>query len=793
MSSEAFPRRDYSSSVFSSAYGLARRAGEGVHLPMRKTLHLLLVEDSETDAVLIQQELRRGGYELQCERVDTAPGMADALGRRRWDLVISDCHLPNFSALAALELVRNTGLDLPVIVVTGEHGEEMAVAVTQAGAHDFLTKGNLTRLVPAVEREVREAAERIARRRMEEALRESESRFRILFEHSPEAIFLIDPHDPAVLWKVVECNAVACQQSGYSRAELIGQPVGLIDPKANKTARLQRHLDRLHQQETLVFESVNQRRDGSQFPVEVSISDTTLEGRQLILGIVRDITERKRAEREIKKLAAFPKYNPNPVMEFDADGKLTYFNTAAKELAWSAGHDSPEPIVPPGATEIVKECLATARKKLRVETEVANRIISWSFFPILANNVVHTYAYDITERVGLENQLRQSQKMEAVGQLAGGIAHDFNNLLTLIRGYCDLIQFKPDLPADINSHIDQVSQACERATNLTRQLLTFSRKQVMQLKPIDINDLVNNLTKMLQRLLGEQMTLELKLQRQLPAILADVGMLEQILVNLTVNSRDAMPRGGKLIIETVLREIDPEYCRLHADARSGHFVCLTVTDSGTGMDPATLARVFEPFFTTKEVGKGTGLGLSTVYGIVAQHRGWVTVYSELNRGTSFKIFLPISPKAAQALTQGGPARSVRGGTETILLVEDEPALRAMARTALENYGYKILEAASGPDALAIWAEADDQINLLFTDMVMPGGMTGRDLAVAIHKKKPGLKVLYSSGYSVNLIQADFALKEGVNFLAKPYNTTTLAQVVRSCLDSKTANGPLHEK
>jgi two-component system cell cycle sensor histidine kinase/response regulator CckA len=788
MSSDAFPRREFSS-VFTSTSGLLRRPENAAYFPMRKTLHLLLVEDSEADAALIQQELRRGGYDLQCERIEDGPGMAAALGRRRWDLVISDCHLPRFSALAALEMVRNTGLDLPVIVVTGAFGEEMAVAVTQAGAHDFLTKGNLTRLVPAVEREVREAAERIARRRMEEALRESESRFRILFEHSPEAIFLIDPHDPAVLWRIVECNAVACLQSGYSRSELIGQPVGLVDPKANKTERLQRHLDRLKQQETLQFESINQRRDGSRFPVEVSISDTTLEGRQLILGIVRDITERKRAESEIKKLAAFPKYNPNPVMEFDGEGRLTYFNTAAKELAWSAGHESPEPIVPPGTAEIVKECLASARKKLRVETAVANRIISWSFFPILANGVVHTYAYDITERVGLETQLRQSQKMEAVGQLAGGIAHDFNNLLTLIRGYCELIQFKPDLPADINSHIDQVSQACERATNLTRQLLTFSRKQVMQLKPLDLNELVNNLTKMLQRLLGEQMTLELKMQRQLPAILADAGMLEQILVNLTVNSRDAMPRGGKLIIETMVREIDPEYCRLQPDARAGLFVCLMVTDSGFGMDTATMARIFEPFFTTKEVGKGTGLGLSTVYGIVAQHQGWVTVHSEVNRGTTFKIFLPISAKAAQALTRENHPRHTRGGSETILLVEDEPALRAMARSALQSYGYRILEAASGPDALAIWAEADDQIDLLFTDMVMPGGMTGRDLAVAIHKKKPGLKVLYTSGYSVGLIQADFVLKEGVNFLAKPYSTVTLAQVVRTCIESRTADEP----
>jgi len=391
---------------------------------------------------------------------------------------------------------------------------------------------------------------------------------------------------------------------------------------------------------------------------------------------------------------------------------------------------------------------------------------------------------DITERLMLEAQLRQSQKMESVGQLAAGVAHDINNILTVIQGHAGLLLNAVSPDADSTRSIKQISAASERAASFIRQLLTFSRKQIFRSKILDLNAVLQNLKGMLPRLIGEDITLETRCEPNLPCIQADTGMVEQIVMNLAVNARDAMPKGGRLTIATSTAEIEEAYLRQHPEAQAGWFVCLTVSDTGCGMEPKVLQRIFEPFFTTKEVGKGTGLGLATVYGVVKQHHGWIEVQSEVGAGTTFKVFLPVAGKAsdgsADALVK--PSEAIRGGKETILLVEDEVGLLELLREILQQYQYDVLIATSGADALRVWEQHEGRVDLLMTDMIMPGGMTGGDLAAELKKRKPGLKVIYASGYSSALTGKDFTQGENI-FLAKPYQPNQVARLIRSTLDA----------
>jgi signal transduction histidine kinase/CheY-like chemotaxis protein len=439
--------------------------------------------------------------------------------------------------------------------------------------------------------------------------------------------------------------------------------------------------------------------------------------------------------------------------------------------------------LPPNAGAIARECLKSGEKKLREEVKLDDRTITWSFFPVASSQVVHCYGVDVTEMLNLEAQFRHAQKLESVGQLAAGVAHDFNNILTVIQGYADCLLAR-STPEDFSQGpLKQISKASQRAAALTKQLLMFSRKQVIQTKVLDLNLVLQNMAKMLQRLLGEDVALEADYNSDLPHIEADSGMLEQIIMNLAVNSRDAMPGGGRLRIGTSCVELDAAYASRHTDARPGRFVCLTVSDSGVGMDQKTLERIFEPFFSTKEVGKGTGLGLATVYGIVNQHQGWIEVASTIGRGTTFKIYFPAVAKAADVTieTQSDP-ESVRGGHETILLVEDEPVLRELVREVLSEYEYRVIEAASGVEALRVWDEHNGQVDLLLTDMVMPEGMSGRDLAMQLRVQKPDLKVIYTSGYSSESLSSEIGQTDTM-FLAKPYLPPQLAQLVRQSLDS----------
>ncbi len=393
---------------------------------------------------------------------------------------------------------------------------------------------------------------------------------------------------------------------------------------------------------------------------------------------------------------------------------------------------------------------------------------------------------DITERLKLEDQLRQAQKMEAVGQLAAGIAHDFNNILTVVQGHASLLLSDGSLASKSTESARCVSTAADRAAKLTRQLLTFSRKQVVQWRELDLNRVVQNVASMLRSLITENISLTFHYLEELPQIRGDANTLEQVLLNLVVNARDAMPRGGNLVIDTSMQTLDAETAKKHPKAKPGRFVCLTVMDTGSGMDPATLERIFEPFFTTKEFGQGTGLGLATVYGVVTQHNGWVDVTSQVGHGSLFRVYFPALSAPAPKKTEPSPEKPKEacGGDETVLVVEDELGLRMLVEAVLQKQGYKVVLAEHGVEAVRLWRQHEGRIDLLVTDMVMPEGMTGLDLSERLRAEAPDLRIVYMSGYSVDFMGNEISgVQEGLNFLQKPYRPEQLVRVVREVLDS----------
>ncbi len=497
-----------------------------------------------------------------------------------------------------------------------------------------------------------------------------------------------------------------------------------------------------------------------------------------------DITKVTQIEQKLFRLASLPIHNPNPILEFSQDGVLVWFNDAALDLAKYLGLSSPLQIAPPGVAEIVRECFKTHEHRVREESVIGDRHIYWSFFPIESSGVVHCYGTDLTERLQLEQQLEQTRKLETVGHLASNVAHDFNNVLGIIQGYTCLLLSQNQLPAETSESLKQISTAAERATYLTRQLMTFSRKQAFQPKDFDLNDLLNRLSQTTRGFLGHNIQQELKLSSNLPRLHADPAMIEQVMMNLAMNARDAMPRGGKFTVATGLEDVSREAARRNPSAHPGKYICLTISDTGLGMDAETVKKVFEPFFTTKE--SGLGLGLSSVYGIVRQHQGWIDVQSEIGKGSVFKIYLPTlpTPETRGKRELPTPAKQA-AGAETILVVEDEPALRELVSRQLRRQGYQVIQANSGKEALALWGQHGQQITLLFTDMVMPDGMTGSELAETLQAQKPGLKVVYTSGYSLEVLQQDFALRGEVHFLQKPYHQDALSKTVRAALDAKT--------
>jgi PAS domain S-box-containing protein len=522
-----------------------------------------------------------------------------------------------------------------------------------------------------------------------------------------------------------------------------------------------------------------------------------------LVGLWTDITEGKRAEEFHARLVTAVEQSAETILITDASGTILYTNPAFEK---TSGYTREETL---GQNPRILKSGKHDTEFYRRLWTVLNRGDVWAgrlinkkkdgtlyeedatISPVrdAEGKVVNYVAVkrDITHESELEAQLRQAQKMEAVGQLAGGVAHDFNNMLAVIRGNAELLLMDEEqYTAAAREGLKHVVQASERAANLTRQLLAFSRKQDLQSQPLVLNEVIANLTKMLKRVLRENIDLQCHYAAPLPHVQADLGMMEQVILNLVVNARDAMPGGGQLRVATAHSPVDQAHARVNPAARAGDFVCLSVSDTGTGIAPEVLPRIFEPFFTTKDPGKGTGLGLATVYGIVQQHQGWVEVSSQVGEGSTFKVFLPAIPTPARLAAAAEIEAEIRGGNETILLVEDEHAVRLTTRQVLESKGYRILEATCGPEALEAWQSHGREVALLLTDIIMPGEMTGRDLAEQLWGQRPGLKVIFMSGYSADVLVkgTDYIRRTKSRFLQKPCSSRALLETVRRCLDEK---------
>ena len=779
---------------------------------MKRTLRILIVEDSEEDTLSLVRRLECSGFTPVWKRVDTIQSLRAALAEESWDIAFSEHSMPGLGIRDALALVKEQGLDFPLIVLSGAIKEEDAVAMLNAGAKDYILKDNLSRLIPVVERELRSAQVRREREEIEKVQRENQARKNAILDSALDAIITID-HDG----RIFEWNRAAENTFGYRRADVLGRKMAeLIIPPGLREQYRQGLAHYLATGEGRLLgqriEMTGLRADATEFPAELTVTSVQVEGKPIFTAFIRDITERKRAEEALRQTENLYRQaiTAADAVPYLYDYKTESYGFIGEGIQNLTGYSAQE-MTPRLWSSITQETIMRGEAAGLALEEAVRLTRSGAIKHWQSDCVIRTRAgrkrwvadssiemmddrgnakgsigilMDITERRQLEEQLRQLQKMESIGQLAAGVAHDFNNILAVIQGHTDMILGGMVEGKDAEESLKQVSAAAKRAANLTRQLLAFSRKQQMQAQDLNLNNVVQGMTQMLTRLLGAPIALEFNAAPELPAVNGDFGMMEQILLNLAVNARDAMPREGRLTIATAARRIAETEIQRNPEARAGWFVCLSVADTGTGIPSEILPRIFEPFFTTKEAGRGTGLGLSTVYGIVKQHQGWIEVESEVGRGTTFKVFLPANSQTVASTTPLVAPSAARGRGETILIAEDDPALRRLAARILRNLGYEVLDAGSGVEAIAVWEQHRKKVDLLVTDLVMPDGLTGRELAKQMATREAGLKVIYSSGYSPELRDTAFIFREGHNFLQKPYPPAKLAETVRRCLDQK---------
>jgi PAS domain S-box-containing protein len=635
------------------------------------------------------------------------------------------------------------------------------------------------------------------RKRAEEALGESEVRYRLLFESNPLPMWVYDLETFGFL----AVNEAAIQHYGYSLQEFQGMTVMDIRPLEDIPALLE-NISRVGDKRDEAGVWTHRKKDGTLIDVAITSHPFAFAGRASELVLAHDVTEQKHAVEALQHEKEYTEHiiasAPTLIVGIAPDGVTTFINRAVTSVTgyepeeivgqnwWRINYPATEYVQVDRLLEEFEQGRAVANYEMSLTTKNGGkRTISWNS----ANRSnkqgeiveVIGIGVDITDRQQLEEQLRQSQKLEAVGQLAGGVAHDFNNLLTVITGYSDLTLRRLDNKSPFRSSLEEIKKAGERAASLTRQLLAFSRKQVLQPKVLKLNAIVADIDKMLRRLIGEDIDALTLLEPSLGQVKADPGQIEQVILNLAVNARDAMPQGGKLTIETANVYLDDQYARGHTTIQPGRYVMLSVSDTGCGIDAETQARMFEPFFTTKEQGKGTGLGLSTVYGIVKQSGGHLWVYSEVGKGTTFKIYLPRVDEVIESDEARDTLAELPQGRETVLLTEDEEQVRQMIRMILEMSGYCVLEASDGEEALAIYKQHEGEIDLVMTDVVMPQ-MSGRELAQSLEVLHPGIKVLYMSGYTDDAIVRHGLLDQEIAFLQKPFTPDVLIRKVREVLD-----------
>jgi len=647
----------------------------------------------------------------------------------------------------------------------------------------------------------------IERKRSEESLRRSNQTLHALIQTTPLAIITLGQDSNVTMW-----NSAAEVMFGWKESEVLGQPLPIVPPDQKeafqKSIQYEFRPDKATPHELRLCHKAGTLVDVNLWTAPVTDAEDAIVGS---LGLFVNITERKHLE-ATSRLAveavrqsearkdAILRVSLDAIMTMDREGTILSFNPSAERIfgyleTEAIGKSMETLLIPPELPQEIKAAayLMKAGKGfvldkrvempgLRADGRRFPAELTITRVPLDGAPLFTGFLQDITDRKNLEEQFRQAQKMEAIGSLAAGVAHDFNNLLTIIVGYSAMIQTKLPLDDEIRSLVGEIGHAGERAGSLTRQLLAFSRKQVLEPKVLNLNAVVTDTAKMLQRLIGEDIDLNTVLAPDLGWVKADPGQLEQVLMNFAVNARDAMPKGGKLTIETANTELDETYTQAYPNLRPGLYVMMAVADTGMGMDEATKSRIFEPFFTTKEPGKGTGLGLATVFGIVKQSEGHVAVYSELGHGTTFKVYLPVVQALISSRKSLAGLKLTLQGTETILVAEDEPSLRKLARHVLQMHGYTVLDASNGEKALRVAEQHEGPIHLLVTDVVMPS-MSGRQLAERLAAVRPDVKVLYVSGYTDDAVVRNGVLQAETAFLQKPFTVTALAHKVREALDA----------
>jgi two-component system cell cycle sensor histidine kinase/response regulator CckA len=763
---------------------------------MAERLRILMLEDVPMDAELVEYELQRSRIPFDARCVDTREAFLRELEEFRPDLILSDYTLPCFDGMTALSLARERAPAVPFLIVTGSVNEETAVGCMKAGATDYLLKSNLARIGPAIEAALARVQSREAKALAEEALRRSEANLRAILNTSLQAFMLVDRKGI-----IQALNPTAAEWGARMLGRHLGEgdSIPLLLPDSAERFRAALTGD------ARTVERCLRGVDGVERWYETTHAPVVDE-RGEVIGVcinARDVSERKQAEQALRESEA--RYRDlfdnasDLVCTTALDGTFLYVNPA-----WRGAIGFPEAV--PAGRRFLDLVHADSRERyLDVVTRAKAGetlghvelvlVTAAGVSLTLEGNISCTTSdgtpprirgiyRDVTERKRVEEQLRRAERMQAAGRLAGGVAHEVNNMMTGVLGFSEFLLRGLDINDPRRMEVREIIKAGTRAADVTRQLLAFTRQQFLRPEVFPVNAVVQDLEKMLRRVLGEDHVLHLVLDRDTGEIRADRGQLEQALVNLMLNARDAMPDRGRVTVSTGLAVLDDAYADLHRGVRipAGEYVQLAVSDTGVGMEPEILARIFEPFFTTKPVGQGTGLGLSTVYGIVKQSEGFVWVYSEPGLGSTFKIYLPRVGAGRASPVNGERAIGAQGGSETIMVVEDEDMVRSLASRGLREQGYTVIEARHGADALRQLELQPTAVDLVISDVVMPE-MGGRELGRRLAALRPSMPVLYTSGYTGEDVIERGLLDPDAPFQQKPFTPEDLARKVREMLDA----------
>lgn len=769
-------------------------------------LKILILEDVPMDAELVEYELGRANIPFLSHRVDSREAFLRELEEFRPDLILSDYTLPRFDGMTALSLARERLPSIPFLIVTGSVNEETAVGCMKAGATDYLLKSNLARIGPAIEAALERERAHAEKIKAESALAASERRFRSLVQNSSDLVTIVAP-DGTILYASDSAERIV----GYSPSSLVGTSL-LEYLEQSDVSSVRGLLENGNGKSSVAgpIEFSLRRADGS--PVWLEAVGTNLLNDATIRGVVlnaRDVSERKRADRALRE--SEERYrdlfdNASDLVCMSApDGSLLYVNKAWQE---GTGYGEGEigrlqllDLVHPDSRGHYSAIIERVLQGDRLD-HVELILVPKAGAPITVEgnlsctfkdgqpSVVRGIYRDITERKRVEEHLRRAERMQAAGKLAGGVAHEVNNMMTGVIGFSEFLLRSLD-PADPRrADVEEVIRAGTRAADVTRQLLAFTRQQFLRPQVVEINTVVREMEKMLRRSLGEDKQLELLLSPEAGRVRADRGQLEQVLINLVLNARDAVNGHGRVTVQTASTLWDSDYAHRHegVEIPLGRYVLLAVSDTGCGMEPDIQARIFEPFFTTKPIGQGTGLGLSTVYGIVKQSGGFVWVYSEPGEGSVFKVYLPEARTSRVAEAPPQPIMPPLGGSETILVIEDEDIVRNLASRGLRDHGYTVVEAENGTEALHYVQEHPGTVDLVLSDVVMPE-MGGRELAQNLALYDPELPILFMSGYTGEDVVQRGLLDPGAPFQQKPFTPAALASKVRTMLDQRPRRAP----